>query len=579
MGDNANENRPQAAQRFRMPETWESGRPQFDGKTYKQLDKFLEEVARVIAQGGINGEQSMKEKYISYLDDKNIREGWQMLAEFAITHTCAQWIKAVKELYPELEEYEKGSLIRLREICEEAQGCTRADLGKIKRFKIFFEAEAAKLLKPPAQVTNVNLVGTILKTFDQQFAKQIEDAMNLPGVAQIIRPDGVPVPAAAGVGEAIKRRGDHMSYLEVLKVAVYLADNWTGREALFEISGGRLDEKSLVEPAAPNKGSSGLPFAMKREFTDQMEGFALEIAAIKDTFVVRDKQMQDTIKKIEAVAEQARVLNQGLAKAPPNNGQSNDYRQQQGNHFNRDPNPYRMTPPPNFAIEDINCHWCGEKGHMMKDCQKKNEKIDRGQVVIENGQVRLPGNLFIPRYPEHLSRDQKVEEWHRKRDSANPATANLYQHSFMNEAANPDQLDLFYDTTQDELRSARAQQAIMMKQMQQMSQMGRAGGYSVGSNMSSHGQGRETPPHFITEQDNSTQNNGQLYGQQQGMVPQFVQTTQAPQNTGLVDMGQLLNLLNVVQSPQNKGNGGVLDQLVATREQLKKSGQSPNPNF
>ena len=584
-GDQQPANRAAAgAQKFRMPETWEAGRPQFDGKTYNKLDKYLEQVGRIIKQGGIEDDGDQKEKYLYYLEDNHVIEGWQMLKEYT-NGTCEAWIKAVKGLYPELEEKVQGSLTRLKEICEEAQGCTRAELGRIRRFQMFFEAEAAKLMKPPAQVTNVNLVGTILKVLDPGFSRQIEDAMNLPGVSQIIQQAGGQVPAAAAAAAVgtMERRGDRMTYTDVLKVAVYLATNWTGREALFEISGGQHNERPLIETTPPIKGLSAPPYAVKKEFTDQIEGFALEIAAMKDTFSVRDRQMQETLKKFETVAEQARVLSQGVAKAPTQQPNSGDYRPTPNGQFHREPNSYRMAPPPHLAIEDINCHWCGEKGHMMANCVKKNEKIDRGHITIENGQARLPGNLFIPRYPEHLTRDQRVEEWHRKNATgAGPAAVNMYQMSFMNEAAYPDQFDQHYDTTQDELRSARAQQALMARELQQFQQnraAENARNRGTGSAGGMYGQGREAPPHMGVEQYYPSQNSGQQ-GQSGNMNAQFVQTPQAPASTNQLGLAQLLSLLNVAgTSGSSDGNGRVLDQLVATREQLKKSGQTPSTNF
>lgn len=534
--------------RFKMPQPWETSRPKFDGTPSGTLTRFVEQVDAIILGGAITDEQLRKEKLLSYIDDKRVRDAWKSLPEFTAPQTYARWKKSILALYPEIEEIEKGSLSALKEICEEAKGLTRADYGKLKRFSVFFRVEADKLLVTPAVVTNLGLVNTILTVLSAGFAKQVEDTMNLPGALQTIIPVAEPVPdeeeGAAG------RRGDKLSYKDVLKIAMHLAETWTGREALFEISGGRSDERSLVGVVAPKTGSP-VPYAIKREFNEQFESLSLEIAAIKDTFNVRDKQLAETLKKFDYAVEMAKSLKQEVAKAPAANGeQSNDYRPQARDQFQpREPNNYRMTPPTHLAVTDLKCHWCGKPNHMVRDCPEKRRKLDEGVIVMENGQLRMADGSYISRYPESMTKDERVNESLRKQGKPG-VSALLYQESFYN-MQQDEQANQVWDTTADELRSMRVKKQQLEMQLQQLQNGGTSG---MGSSMGiGYAQPRESPPHLNLHQ-------GIQYAQSPMGYPPTAVSPAGP----AMSMEQLLVLLNRGMNSQSTQNQPA-EQYLLTR--------------
>nr|GAT51230.1 predicted protein [Mycena chlorophos] len=266
----------------------------------------MDQCNRIITASGITGDQEKKNQVLSYVTAK-VRQAWEGVREYQDGTSYADWVIRLRKIYPEHEERTLGSLSRLREICKDAEGVTRGELGRILRFTTFFAAEAKKLIQKPAQVTNSNLVGTILDTVHPDFSAQIGLAMNNPGIETIwatdaeIAEDDAAILAAQPAGEeALVRRGDRLSWKKVLKIVEHLAENWTGTEALFSTTNGRntMVPAIKIEPVILERKAES---AMKREVTDKLEMFQLDIAALKDTLNVQDRRMNEVFRKFETV--------------------------------------------------------------------------------------------------------------------------------------------------------------------------------------------------------------------------------------------------------------------------------------
>ncbi|KAF8131331.1 hypothetical protein K438DRAFT_2113697 [Mycena galopus ATCC 62051] len=305
------------------------------------------------------------------------------------------------QLYPEVEDMAQGSLDKLFDICRLNRPIHRSELGKLRRFSLAYQNEAEKLLKGNAQVVNKQLVEWILATLDDSFASELEQAMNQQAIAAFANP--VPNPAGGPL-----RRGDKMPYESVLKIADYIADNWSGRSAMAELmSSGRTASTAT----SPFGGSSSgfIPSAkVKTEHSERFETFANELAQMKDLALLQEKRFQENFKKMEgAIENSVKLLNQSIRGPPP--------------HMEIQQAGQSLKPEDRALTRDLRrggsgggpCYFCSGP-HFVRECIEKDEYISLGWILIDNGLIKLGNGGWIPKFPESSSRKDKVDEHYRK---------------------------------------------------------------------------------------------------------------------------------------------------------------------
>jgi hypothetical protein len=555
-------------QGFKIPTAWDSNRPKFDGETASSLKLFLRNTEQVCDSGGITSEQEQKKLLLNYLDDSDIREQWQSLSMFAEAEgsTYKKWRKQILRLYPEVEDQEVGSIQKLQDICASARPISRPELGKLRRFRLAFETEAEKLKKgPSALVVNRTLVDLVLSVLEEGYSQEVEVAMNQQGIRAIH--EGT----AAGdesddETEPTTRRGDRLSYKQVLKLADYIANNWTGRTAgAMLLDSPRANTSTRVPGLIPTLVSrDSTPMnSIKTEVNERLDVFAGQMAQLRDTAILQEKRLAENLKKMESSFENTvKLLSQAVKPSPPHM----DNRPREQAEERREPREQREPRP------DVACHFCNGP-HYIRDCRNKDEFITLGWVKVEDGQLRLGTGGWIPRYPENLSRMQKVEEHFRRqgvtRESAKAQRAGMMQ-SFYSSASwtqddgygngYTDRVDHLYDTTEDEIRSVKIQQ------------MSRAPSQNY---MAPSPVFQQSIPFPSTGAQPLASNGGVQPPQQFLQVPQGQFTSPPVQANNGIDISQLIQLFNAVRG---EGTGGVVDQLVATRSGAKTDPPS-NPNF
>lgn len=541
--------------RFKMPMSYDNARPKFDGATATSLTRFLEGLQQVFEGGGITEGQPKKEKALSYLDNQHLKDGWRSLPGYDATRTYDEWVEEIRAMYPELEEVKHGSRKRLQEICAEAYGCEKSEAGRFLRFGMFFRAEGKKLELPPAQVTNMDMVGTILETVSPAFRRDIEVYLDNPASITALLPN---VTFPAQPANFVNRREDRVPWETVLDVAVELARTHRPRIGLFGGGGTTTVVKTTARALPP---AIHPRIVIKQETDEKVEGFAMEIAAMRDVMDVREKQFEDTLKRLESsLTEQVKVMAQSAGRAPPapvnqlnpgNDGETDN----RGYQNQRDRStPYSYVP----RTTDIDCFWCMKSGHMAKDCPRKAAQIDDGKIIIEGNGAKLSNGSYIPKYPLTMSRADKVDDWFRKQGNTAPAApvqgANFHQ-VYHNDMFEGDAFEQSYDTSQDELRSAKAQLAIMQRRMQTM---------QLQQQMASL---RQTPPHMDQGAAGSNRVDAFLSGGQ-GLntvaQPPFVQR-QSPSHPQMVDVSQFLSALQAGMGSVNAGPLGTAEQFAVTR--------------
>jgi hypothetical protein len=201
---------------------------------------------------------------LNYLDDSNIREQWQSLSMFVEAEglTYKKWQKQILWLHPEVEDQEVGSIQKLQDICTLMHPISHSELGKLCRFKLVLEMEAEKLKKgPSALVVTWMLVDLFLSVLEDSYSQEVEVVMNQWGIHVIYEGTAVEDDVSDDEMEPTMWRGDCLSYRQVLKLADYIANNWTGRTVgsmLGEPKLAGLDGVSLPRETEVDGGSQRL---------------------------------------------------------------------------------------------------------------------------------------------------------------------------------------------------------------------------------------------------------------------------------------------------------------------------------
>lgn len=553
--------KPKMSGGFRKPWAWESNSPSFDGKTASSLKRFLRHCKAIVREAGITDADEQKTCLLDYINKDNIREQFEKLSTYA-GGTFDEWCRDIESLYPEIEDMGTGSLEMLTNLCKEARakGLTQNDLGAIRRFKVSFSSEAEKLLRPPASVTNKTLVDLILETLDRGFANSVESILNqklvMDNTAAVTAPAHPAQPAqAAGVAPvagpmAVARRGDRLDYKSVLEIAEKIADNWSGRGSSLLLAGvssvlhgGERSAASLLQGESMT--------SLQKEVTDKLDMFSGELASLKDSAVVQEKQFKESLERMENALKESITstlvqYTRGQAGQPPQQSGYPGPRQETDRPYVRDARESNTGSTRSYL-----CYFCLGP-HLIRDCAVREEYIRMGRLKVENNRMYYGdgSGILVPRYPEWKSRKDHIDEYYASKGQNNVPgrTVNLMQGQggYFNQYSDDDSLEHLYDTRADERLSHQVQMNMLNEayrtQMRQASQPA-------------------------------------MMPQNVGNVPTASQPGVCNITTeGLAQLLNMVNPRNVVDNGRSNENAGSQEQLLNTRSGRTVQG-APAPSF
>jgi hypothetical protein len=454
---------------FKQPAPWDKNSPSFDGKTASSLKRFIRHCTTIVKSAGITDVAEQKTTLLDYIFDDFVRQQFEKLSSYT-TGSFEKWCEDIERLYPEIEDMGAGSLEVLAKICTDARkGLTQTNLGAVRRFSVSFTNEAEKLLRPPATVTNKMLVGMILNTLERTFANNVEMMMNHKLIADntVVAP---PVQVTAGTTPAqaatttgagpvtvgIPRRGDRLDYKMVLDIAEKIADSWSGREnsALFSgmndlIIGDEQTQSSVIQ--------ENVLIGIQKEVNEKLEIFSGELASFKDSAVVQEKKLNDSLDKMEnSLKESIRSTLVQFTRGPPphldvpgssHQGQERTYERNTGNQ------------------RQFLCYFCLGQ-HLIRDCPVKTEYINLGWLKVENSRMYYgDGSGMVPRYPEWKSRKEHIDDHYAAKgitkDQARRQGVNFVQSQGGYSYHEEENLDQIYDSRADERLSNQVQSAML----------------------------------------------------------------------------------------------------------------------
>src|SRR5277367_1225578 len=146
--------------------------PKFDSKKPQELRRFLLRMEDLWEAAGIKEDDEKKVSLGKYADPDS-EEEWKALETYELGSTWEEFKDELLENYPEAAAAERGTPMRIRQVCYDARGIRLGDLATLYAFRRAFLAEAKKLAKPPAAISNKELVELFFGTLSDLMVQAV----------------------------------------------------------------------------------------------------------------------------------------------------------------------------------------------------------------------------------------------------------------------------------------------------------------------------------------------------------------------------------------------------------------------
>jgi hypothetical protein len=330
--------------------------PRFKASEPDELDRFFRNMEREFVKAGITDAKEMIEKLGEYAE-ATTEKLWKTLpayqAKDGANPSFNNYKDEIKTLYPTTYLADRGSTQGLERICRDYQGIREIDLDRYAAFKREFTLEAYRLLKAGTQiVTNRDLVVRFIGTFSDRTGQELTTCLR----ARHPRPVG-----------------RHVEDPWTLETVISEADelmNSGGTRVGFGSPSSRLYEADKTAPVILNR-----PTVITPRVKDEMELMMEQMAALQTHIVTAEKhraqEIEEALKRALAQRQQP-VSNQYHAASTGNRGYN-----------------------PN--LNEINCYYCDEPGHMQNNCDHKANHLKDGITTRSaDGRITMSDGSRLP---------------------------------------------------------------------------------------------------------------------------------------------------------------------------------------
>lgn len=379
-----------------MPLPGSRGAPNFDKEKPIELLRFIEQMEDLFKEHDIEDDQAKKRHLGRYTDQKTEFE-WRAFDTYDPTSTYEEFKTALIDDYPEAKMAGKGTLANLRKICKEHQRLHVDDINELKSLTRSFRAEQKLLLKPPALVSNRELVDLFLGCLKEAFRTQVEHSLNI----QLAKDS-----KKKSVDNEARRPEDPYDILAVIEMAETIAGRAQGVTSSDTTRHGvnateakaTRDSRDSREPrtqAAPS-------YNIKLE--EDLRDLNNKVALLMDKFTTSERAQQSAL---QASRQEMNRLTESLMHQ----------------HVNTAPT-VRQTAQPTWKFGPDGCWYCEESGHFAMNCPHREEHIRTGKIKISGSKMffALTGQP-VPRGSNGKSAKSIVEEACNKE---NMAQSNLF---------------------------------------------------------------------------------------------------------------------------------------------------------
>ena len=143
--------------------------PRFSSKKPQELWWFLRIMEDLWQEAGIVDDDVKVGKYAN----QESEEEWTALEMYEAGHSWTEFKDKLIENYPEAVAAERGTPAGIRQLCSETRDIRLGNFVALYAFCQAFMAEVKKLVKPPAAMSNRELVKLFLGCLSDQMASAV----------------------------------------------------------------------------------------------------------------------------------------------------------------------------------------------------------------------------------------------------------------------------------------------------------------------------------------------------------------------------------------------------------------------
>ena len=375
--------------------------PRFLSRRPQELRRFVRSMEDLYKDAGIVDDEEKKNLLGKYADQES-EEEWSALETFEKGNSWEDFKNELMENYPEAAEAERGTPARIKQVCRETKidtkGIKLGDLSTLFAFRRAFMAEAKKLSKPPAAMSNRELVELFIGTLSPSFATEV--IQYLGNKAQIGKQTAV-----SGVS---RRPEDRYDLEDVCKAAIQVSENSQGMFHLMNLPG--EEKHSSRKESSFNQSQSETT-----NLVQKLESLENNQAVEKDKMVITNKNLDNRFNELENMIKNLinQVQSSGNKKDPV---------------IQYDPNMgIKIGQPgtipkwePNGRGNNISrkCFYCGGIDHFIPDCEDMKNDIKTGYVTLNHeGKLRMQDGGYVPTVPNGAPIKERIEKWNMKKQN------------------------------------------------------------------------------------------------------------------------------------------------------------------
>lgn len=369
--------------------------PKFSSKRPAELRRFLRQMEDLWNEAGVEDDEGKKTSVGKYADQES-EEEWKSLETYEPGNTWEEYKDELLENYPEAAAAERGTPARIRHICREAGGIALGDLTPLYAYRRAFTAEANKLTKPPAVMSNRELVELFMSGLSQNLAQAVLQYLGAqPKAENPVKLEDKGKGKESEKKPDIERRPeDRYDFNDICKAVVQVSENAQG---MFTMSDKKDSDKprSMALVQTTTAGNASL--------IEKMESLEETQAREKDRTIAANKQFDSKLESIES------TLKALLAQAPTK-GASGFNQNFNGNSAGGHPEIQQRWVKNSQGME---CFGCGGDDHFQDKCEKIKHHVKLGNLKYnQEGRVRLANGSRVPNYPTGANLIERMERYY-----------------------------------------------------------------------------------------------------------------------------------------------------------------------
>ena len=402
--------------------------PKFSSAKPHELRRFLRLVEDLWRDAGITDDE-VKKTSIGKYADQDSEEEWRALETYEPGHSWEEFKAELIENYPEAAAAERGTPARIRTLCMETRDIKLGDMPTLYIFRRAFMAEAKKLMRPPAAMSNRELVELFIGCLSESMASAVlqylshnpsgkvqEQGVNSKKDSEKGKQrstetsiEGNTSPAEMQVESTLVRRPEDRYDLEdICDAAVHVSKTSQG---MFNLMGKVRGNSSADRGVFMNQ-----PVPEMKVLSDKIDVLAEVHALERDMLVNVNKAFETKFSELENMMKALFVNSNGAAPKGGASRAHEDGAVSSGN--SNEAHNHAHTHKGGKSMENEKCYFCWELGHFQADCGELKKMLRSGLLKLSpEGKLRLNNGYFIPTTPSGVSIKERVERHYSRKPS------------------------------------------------------------------------------------------------------------------------------------------------------------------